>query len=622
MIIYLADKQKFLKDVKIGEIEEIISRLFKKVLYKSPSDSEKRSWANSLKEIYLVVCDPSIPDNATIAVEYQIPQTSKRIDFIVAGQNQDYHNILILIELKQWDVVKKTDKDGIIKTYLAGGIREVVHPSYQVWSYGKLLEDFNENVRSYNIKILPCVYLHNYNSEKVIKDNFYKDYTSKAPVFLKKDLKKLQEFIKNNIVNGDKDQIIKLIEKSKLRPSKTLADTLVSLLKGNKEFTMIDEQKIVYETVLNISKKNKSNRKEVIIVEGGPGTGKSVVAVNLLVDAIKIGLSSRYVTKNAAPRAVYESMLTGTFKRSQISNLFCSSGAFIDTRPNEFDLLIVDEAHRLNEKSGIFQNLGENQIKEIINSAKNVVFFIDEDQRITLKDIGTKEEIKKWAEYFGANITEMELSSQFRCKGSDGYIAWLDNTLQIRETANKTLEGIDYDFKVFDDPQELYNAIKDKNNKNNKARLVAGYCWDWISKKPENKDKCDIEIGKFKIKWNLTEHGSLWLLKEESINEAGCIHTCQGLELDYIGVIIGPDLIVRNDKVITLPEKRAKTDASLKGYKKLYKENPEFAKKLADRIIKNTYKTLMSRGIKGCYIYCVDKETNEYFKRRAKFEKT
>src|SRR5690606_29646125 len=143
----------------------------------------------------------------------------------------------------------------------------------------------------------------------------------------------------------------------------------------------------------------------------------------------------------------------------------------------------------------------------------------------------------------GAKITEMKLESQFRCNGSDGYLAWLDNTLQIRETANQTLEGIDYDFKIFDDPAELHQAIVEKNKAKNKARVVAGYCWNWISRKdPSWKD---IKRGDYEATWNLNDHGQAWIIHPESVSEVGCIHTSQGLELDYVGVIIGPDLIMR-----------------------------------------------------------------------------
>lgn len=320
--------------------------------------------------------------------------------------------------------------------------------------------------------------------------------------------------------------------------------------------------------------------------------------------------------KNSAPREVFKAKLK-IDKMSGLNNLFKGSGSFYDCEPNSFDVLIVDEAHRLNKKSGLFSNLGENQIKEIINSSKFSIFFIDENQRVTLKDNGSIDEIKKYARYYNAGIHKMELKSQFRCDGSDGYLAWLDNVLEIRGTANFDLDS-KYDFKVFDDPNELRKAIEKKNRINNKSRLVAGYCWNWISEGKNKSDVYDITIPEynFGMSWNLG-NSSTWAIDKESVNEIGCIHTCQGLEFDYVGVIIGDDLRYENDHIVTDYTKRAKTDQSIKGINKIAKEEGiEEAKRITDSIIKNTYKTLMTRGMKGCYVYCIDKKLSNYLKNR------
>src|SRR5690606_19508357 len=336
-----------------------------------------------------------------------------------------------------------------------------------------------------------------------------------------------------------------------------------------------------------------------------------VVASNLLVRVTSTGLLGQYVSKNAAPRVVYQSKLAGTITRSRFSSLFSGSGRFFDAAPNIYDFLIVDEAHRLNEKSGLYGNLGENQVQELINASACTVFFIDEDQRVTLSDIGTKQAIRDFAAAKGATIEEYELASQFRCSGSDGYLAWLDNTLDIRPTANQRLDTSEYDFRVFESPQALHEAIEEKND-GNKARVVAGYSWPWLSKRNSQAD--DIVIGEYRRQWNLDKDGSLWIIAPESIEQVGCIHTCQGLEVDYIGVIIGPDLIVRNGRIITRAEERDRHDKSIRGYKTRLKIDPEQVKSEVDLIIKNTYRTLMTRGMKGCYVYCTDEETAEYFR--------
>lgn len=561
--------------------------------------------------MHTVLQDPGIPDDAGIAIEYQLPSSSKRVDFIVSGGSS-----LVIIELKQWEKAAASKKPSVVLTYLGGTEREVLHPSYQAWSYAQFLRDFSEVVEIDKIDVSPCALLHNFEDDGILSGPAYKEDIDRAPLFFKTDVAKLRAFIKRWVRHGDDGDLLYRIDQGKIRPSKSLADHLGSLLKGNKEFVLIDDQKLVFESAISIATKSGS-AKRVVIVEGGPGTGKSVVAINLLVELTKRGLTSQYVTKNAAPRAVFEARLSGHMKRSQISNMFVGSGCFTDTDPDEWDVLVVDEAHRLNEKSGIFKNLGENQIKELVHSARTTVFFLDESQRVTMHDIGSIDEIRKWAKKFGATVSEYKLESQFRCAGSDGYIAWLDDVLQICPTANTSLEDSPFDFRVFDDPHEMHSEIIRLNKKNRKSRIVAGYCWDWASKKDPKAFDIVIPGTKFKVRWNLVEHGSAWLIADESVSEAGCIHTCQGLELDYVGVVIGPDFVVRDGVVVTDGMKRSRGDQSLKGFKGLFKEDPVEAQELASEIIKNTYRTLLTRGMKGCFLYSTDPETADYFRDRA-----
>lgn len=616
MIVYSATRAEFTDDVKNNQISVRIRDVYLQKIGKSPPFGEILSWANSMQFMNNVLERGEIPADAHVAIEYRVPLTSKRVDFILTGQDDHDRNNVLIVELKQWSEVKATDKDGIVESYVGGGIRELTHPSYQAWTYAALIEDFNVEVQEGDIELYPCAYLHNCADASVVKSDFYERYLKKAPVYIQGDEQKLAEFLSRYVRKGDRDKTMYRIEHGKIRPSKQLADHLQSLLSGNTEFQMIDDQKVVYETVLNIANEESSDRKHVIIVEGGPGTGKSVVAINLLV-ALTNQVERKnvlYVSKNAAPRTVWASKLTGTNLKGHIDNLFKSSGIFVDTDENAFNCLIVDEAHRVNEKSGFYQNQGFNQIAEIINAAELSVFFLDEDQRVTLKDIGSRKELLKHAHEADAEIHELKLESQFRCNGSDGYLAWLDDVLAIRETANESISEIDFDFQVFDSPRDLHEEIKEKNEVNNKSRMVAGYCWEWKGKKdPSIHDVRIPEFG-YEARWNLDKDGSLWIVEEDSVAEVGCIHTCQGLELDYVGVIVGADFVVRDGRVVTDGHARATQDRSVFGWKKMAKADSQGTYELVDRIIKNTYRTLMSRGQKGCYVFCVDEETNEYFK--------
>ena len=618
MLVYDGVKTDFLKSVEKDTIATEIEERILETMNRHTVRNEFRAWENSMEYMYKVLNDQEIPDNAGIAIEYNIPQTSKRVDFLISGYDKENKENVVIIELKQWDKIEAIDgKDALVETYTGNALRQVVHPSYQAWSYAALIKDYNQSVQEKKILLKPCAYLHNYRRRKMdpLDAEQYDIYQEDAPAFTRGQVDKLRAFIKKSVVQGDNKEILYEIEHGKIKPSKSLQDAIASMIKGNQEFVMLDEQKVVYENILTSSRQCMDDgEKRVIIVQGGPGTGKTVVAINLLAKLTNEDQFCQYVSKNSAPRNVYQKKLKGELRKSSIDNMFKGSGIYTEAEEDIVDTILVDEAHRLNEKSGMFRNMGENQIKEIIHAARCSVFFIDESQRVTINDIGSVDEIKKWAELEGAQIEMMELISQFRCNGSDGYLAWLDNTLDIRETANWDLEEIDYDFRVMDSPEEMRELILEKNkSSHNRARILAGYCWDWLKDGVNDSDVHDIKIDDFEISWNL-KNTTTFAIDEDSVNEAGCIHTSQGLEFDYVGVIIGDDLRYEDGKMITDFTKRAKTDQSIKGIKKMYKENPEKAVKIADEIIKNTYRTLMTRGMKGCYVYCTDSKLAEHMK--------
>lgn len=618
MIIYDGTKKDYLKRVDDDTLADYLADQIKKKFHRTTGKSEYRSWVNSSNYMYKILNDEEIPGDAGVAIEYNIPQTSKRVDFLISGYDEKDNENVVVVELKQWDKIKPIEGlDGLVETYTGGAMRNVVHPSYQAWSYAALIRDYNETVQNDYIQIEPCAYLHNY----VRKDNDpldlpqYEIYEEDSPAYTRGQARQLRAFIKKFIQKGDQSKVIYKIDHGKIKPSKSLQDTIANMIQGKREFVMIDDQKVAYEEILHYSRLSvKDEKKRTIIVEGGPGTGKTVVAVNLLAKLTNEDQVVQYVSKNSAPRNVYLKKLKGTLRKSTIDNMFKGSGTYTEVANNTLDTLLVDEAHRLNEKSGMFHNMGENQIKEIIHASKCSVFFIDESQRVTINDIGSVAEIEKWAEEEGSEVHHMELVSQFRCNGSDGYLAWLDNTLEIRETANVDMAEIDYDIRILDDPQQVMDLVLSRNKvEKQTARMLAGYCWNWPKKTQNDKNYHDIQIGDFGISWNLG-NTTTYAIDPDSVEEAGCIHTTQGLEFDYVGVIIGDDMRYENGHVVTDFTKRAKTDQSLRGIKKMAKEDPKRANKVADEIIKNTYRTLMTRGMKGCYVYCTDHNLAEHLR--------
>lgn len=618
MIVYQSTRQQFLEDNDRHAIEELIASQYLRKTGRYAPDAEYRAWQQSLMQMAEVLADDTMPQSMGVGVELGIPQTAKRIDFVLSGTSRHGDTRVVIIELKQWSHSRVSDRDGLIFAN-RGGRAEVegAHPCYQAWSYAALLEGFNEAVHSDGICLNPCAYLHNYHRDGVIDADVYAPYIEKAPLFLRgpSERSRLREFIKRHVADGDNAAALYRIENGRIRPSKMLAESLVGMLKGNTEFVLVDDQKVVYETCLSKARAASAERKQVVIVRGGPGTGKSVVAINLIVSLTRQGLLTKYVSKNAAPRAVYAQKLRGHRRNAEISGMFGGSGNFVDVEPDTFDALVVDEAHRLNEKSGLYGNLGENQIKELIAAAKCTILFTDDDQIVTLSDIGRSSELDSWARRLGAEVTFLQLASQFRCSGSDGYLAWLDDVLGIRETENQDMVGQGFDFRVVDSPSELDSLIRERNG-GNKARIVAGYCWDWRSKRQP--DAFDIELPAFGFQrqWNLGSDGSLWITAPTSIEQVGCIHTCQGLELDYVGVIVGPDLVMEDGVLKTNPSGRSRMDRSIRGWKTMLRREPEQTRERLDKIIRNTYRTLMTRGMKGCFVYCTDPAVAAYLRQR------
>lgn len=620
MIIYSGNKRDFMDEVLNDTIAYSIRDSIFEKMHRRTGVAEFKSWTNSLEYMYKVLNDQDIPSNAGVAIEYNLPNTAKRVDFLVSGYDGKKKPNVVIIELKQWEEIKKVDSlDGLVETYTGGANRRVVHPSYQAWTYAEMIRDYNEYTQIENVNLWPCAYLHNYlrSENDPLDDPIYKTYLDDAPAFVKGDVIKLREYIKRVVTEGDDGEIIYEIDNGRIKPSKSLQDAIVGMLESNPEFNLIDDQKVVFERIMELSRQcERDGKKRTLIATGGPGTGKTVIAMNLLARLTQEGVFVQYCSKNSAPRTVYARKLKGHRTKSSIDNMFKGSGAYVDAPENAVGVILADEAHRLNEKSDLYGNQGINQIHEIIRASRLSVFFIDESQRVTVKDIGSVDEIKHWADINGAEVFEEELSSQFRCNGSDGYLAWLDDVLEIRETANYDIETIDYDFEVLDTPQEMRDKVIERNEGSNKSRILAGYCWNWPKAGRADTNTHEIKIGDFEISWNL-DGGEAFAISPTSINEAGCIHTTQGLEFEYVGVIIGDDLRYENGHLITDYTKRAKTDQSIKGLKKMEATNPKRAHRLADEIIKNTYRTLMTRGMKGCYVYATDPNLRDYLKRRS-----
>lgn len=622
MIVYEDSKRCFVEDIKSNCIADKITAKIRERGINAGHEREYISWQNSLQFMRNIVDDNDIDDEVRIAIEYNIPLTSKRVDFIICGADANNNDNVVVVELKQWQKaeVVADDMHYCVKTFVGRNNRIVCHPSYQAYSYACFIRNYSQTVLDDGINLIPCAYLHNYDPDfkQTLSNSIYKEWVSEAPFFIRNETEQFSAFVKKYVTrrssNGD---LLYEIDHGRLKPTKALQDSLTSMVKGNKEFMLLDEQAVCYDMCLKTMAKCKEDgKKRTIVIQGGPGTGKSVLAVNLLMEFINKSLNTCYATKNSAPREAFLSLLTHSDAKKQVNikQLFRSPFGLSNVPDNTYDCLIVDEAHRLVKKMYGDWN-GENQVKECISASLLSIFLLDEDQAVTVNDIGSIAEISKWCRELNSTLkmpAEAKLVSQFRCNGSDAYIQFIDDILQrTEESVTVDLDELNFDFRIFDSAIELREALREKNAINNKSRMVAGYCYDWNVKHGRGDYDIMLPDG-FKAKWNL-EKDKIWAINPNSFEEVGCIHTAQGLEFDYVGVLIGKDLKYdsTSGRIITDKQAISKDDKS-SGIRSCKNEN------IVRKLILNTYKTLLTRGQKGCYVYCEDKSLAEYIKKKAR----
>jgi len=620
MRLYSGTSQQFIQDTIQNQIAEKLKQAYFNYFRYNPSRGEVTSWRNSLRAITQVFQHANLIDHGVI-LEYQLPLTSKRLDCLICGRDKNVKDNAVIIELKQWEKCEEASGENEISTWVGGATREILHPSVQVGQYKMLLQDTHTAFNAENNPVIlnACTYLHNYNyySEDVLFSDKFREAIWEYPLFTADDVNKLKTYLSIKLEIGEGIEVLRRIEESKYRPSKKLMDHVGNIIKGKSEYILLDEQLVVYDKVLSCAKEGfHDKQKTVIIVKGGPGTGKSVIAINLMADLLLKGYNAHYATGSRAFTQTLRKII-GLRGAVQFKYFNSYSGA----ENNEVDVLIADEAHRIRETSYSRytprdKRLGIPQIGELINVAKIAVFFIDDDQIVRPQEMGSVQYIKEYAKEKDCKIFEYELETQFRCNGSDAFVNWINNTLGIKRTANIIWnQREEFDFKIFGNPKELEDAIKEKVQEGFTGRVTAGFCWKWSMPNGDGTLKNDVFIGDYERPWNARPEARklapgipkafLWAHDPNGINQVGCVYTAQGFEFDYIGIIFGNDLVYNFDKQTWEGHLENSADSIVKRSKNKFVT-----------LVKNIYRVLLSRGMKGCYVYFMDKDTERFFKSR------
>ncbi|HUI86487.1 MAG TPA: DUF2075 domain-containing protein [Nitrososphaerales archaeon] len=620
MRLYSGTSQQFVEDTFQNQIAEKLRLAFFDQYRYQPSPGEINSWRNSLRAISQVFQYGNLLDHGVI-LEYQLPLTSKRLDCLICGRDGAMADNAVIIELKQWEKCREAEGENEVTTWVGGASRELLHPSVQVEGYKSYLESthtaFHEG--EHPIVLNACAYLHNYNyySTDVLFSHKFDGPRSRCPVFTADDVPKLKDHLVNRLEKGEGIEVLNRIESSKYRPSKKLMDHVKNMIHGIPEYILLDEQLVVYDKILSLARQGfHDKQKAVIVVKGGPGTGKSLIAINLMATLSGEGYNTQYATGS---RAFTETLRkkVGTYGGIQ----FRYFNSYMQAERDAVDVLLADESHRIRQTSASRYTRKENrtdlpQIEELIKASKSSVFFVDDYQVVRPGEIGSSGYIREQAERLGCKVLEYELQVQFRCAGSDAFVNWVNNTLGIERTANVLWEGTEgFDFKIYESPEELEEAIRAKVAQGHTGRVAAGYCWHWSMPDSDGNLKEDVVIGNYRRPWDARPEArklaqgipkaTLWADDPNGINQVGCVYNAQGFEFDYVGVIIGPDLRYDFDKQMWVGHPESSHDPTVKRSKERFTD-----------LTKNTYRVLLSRGMKGCYVNFMDRDTERFFRSR------
>ncbi len=621
-VIYEAPQERFFSDVRLNKLADTMRQNWENASGRRVGESEYNSWATTGEKIKNLVESAELSD-LHISFEYQVPYTQKRIDCLLFGKNIQGNGTVIHIEMKQWQKVEPLDTEGnFVETYTGGNTRRVAHPSQQVEGYHDYLIGFVEVFEEKDLSLMGCSYCPNYRKDigEGLFDPRYKPILEKYPIYTHDDVEVLSNKLKELLSKGEGFDIFNKFMQSPVKPSKKLLESVSKIVQDKSDFALLNDQIFAKNIILDkIRKAEKEDEKSVIIVKGGPGTGKTVIALHLLAEMSAKKKSTFFSSKS---KPLIEA-IKHRVDSKDAKLLFASLNPFIPSRVKEdqLDVLIVDEAHRIGKTSNhqftkLMDRTDMPQIEQLIRCSKTAIFFIDDKQIIRSLEVGNTELIKEAAKKYGRTVKEVELVSQFRCNGSNNYLDWLESTLGHRDENRILTKADNFDFQIMNSPEELYKRIVEKDSEEGKtARITAGFCWDWAKSLDENGDLVkDVKIGDFAMPWET--HGNIkppegyvkwyeWAYKPEGVKQVGCIYTAQGFEFDYIGVIVGPDLRYDKENDCLVGNVEGTKDPILKRGKDRF-----------DEYVKNIYRVLMSRGMKGCFVYFVDKEVEEYFKKR------
>ncbi len=620
MHLYQGTSDQFIADaVQARLANQLADRFFQEFRYR-PAPSEVTSWRNSLGAMAQVLQLGDLKDQG-ILIELKLPLSSKRLDVLITGSNPTTGDAAVVIELKQWTEVGRSNITDCVAVDFGGREVDHLHPSRQVAQYQRYLLDTHPAFTDGGVALDACAYLHyaQYDPKSPLYHADFATLLATNPSFAGDQLDAFTAFLDARVAGPDDGSILDKVATSEFRPHKRLLDHVARVIRNEPVFTLLDEQQVAYNAIMDsVRVAGQNQHKVAFIVAGGPGTGKSVIAVNLVAEMAALGLRTLHVTGSKAFTENLRKLVGG---RAGVLFKYFRDTANVG---EPMDVVILDEAHRIRTVSTsrftpAKARSGKAQIDDILDASRVSVFFIDDLQVVRPGEVGSTDLIREAAAKRSLEVREFELQAQFRSNGSDSFIQWVDNTLELGRTPQVLWPmDDDFDFRIVGSIGELDHLIRAQAADGATARLVAGFCWPWSDPDQNGNLEPDVRVGEWSMPWNAKSEArklgpgipksDFWASAPEGIDQVGCVYTAQGFEFDYVGVIFGPDLVYRpmergwqgrrdqsNDRIAS----RGVTDEEFTAF------------------VKSTYRVLLTRGLRGCYVYFIDATTRDFFLTRT-----
>lgn len=590
---------------------------------RSPAPSEIRSWERSLPVLTQDLMQAGLGD-VEVILEMRLPLSSKRIDAVLAGVHPTTREpSYVVVELKQWSRATAWEDDPNLVTVDGSPGGPKLHPVLQVRGYCDYLVDFTRSLHDQSHQVAGAAYLHNATSEDDVRDLYDLPADPHGRLFTAARRQQWLEFLTQRL-DGTRsggpaaDQLLN----SAVAPSRQLLAVAAEEVRDREQFVLLAEQKLAHDLVLHaVRRAHQADRKSVVIVTGGPGSGKSVIALSLLGELARQGRTVMHATGSRS--------FTQTLRKvagrgsTRTAKLFAYFNSFMAAEKNGLDVLILDEAHRIRETSvdrytrKEIRETARPQVDELMNAARVPVFLLDEHQVVRPGELGTVHEIEAWAKDKGHDVHRIDLDAQFRCGGSERYVRWVKALLGLSDEPPFVWEDEPgFHVQVVDSPFEMELLLRQKLEYGYGARMTAGYCWPWSDPRPDGTLVPDVRIGDWAKPWNLkgdravgeAPPSALWASQEGGFEQVGCVYTAQGFEYDWNGVILGPELVWRQDRWVL--QRSASKDPDFRNTKRVSDAEVE-------ALVRNVYKVLLTRGMLGTLIYSVDAETQHQLHRLA-----